>query len=280
MIDIREAIRSGAIVPNHRLGQCFLANREVAANIIKAAELTPGDHVIEVGPGVCALTEMLCEQAGSVTAVEIDRRLSDTINGVMARYKNFTLLTANILDIAADQLLPPVGDIVLVSNMPYSISTPLMTRLFEEFTFVKKAVLMMQTDVSRKLLAEPSTPDYCMLTVFARLYCSPKRLFIVSPHSFAPQPNVESAVMLLKARRTPLIGNGPDRAMFFRVVRAAFASRRKTLDNSLLLAGLASGRAQAEKATALANIPPGARGESLNAAQYAALAQILASNNP
>ena len=279
MNDVREAIRRGEIKPNRKLGQNFLTDKKIAAQIVNAAELTPDDHVIEVGPGVCALTGSLCEQAGSVAAVEIDRRFAQTIGDATSRFDNFSLIIGDILDISPDLLLPQDGGknrtVKLVSNLPYYISTPFMTRLFEEFTFVRKAVLMMQTDVSRKLLANPSTPDYCMLTVLARQYYALKKLFTVAPHAFVPQPNVESAVMLLDARQTPLNEAAADRDMFFRAVRAAFTSRRKTLANSLLLAGLASARSEAEKAIAVAGIAAGARGESLEAGEYAALARVL-----
>ena len=312
MIDVREAIKSGEIIPKRTLGQCFLTERSFAERIVRAAELAPGDHVIEVGPGVCAITGLLCEQARTVTAVEIDNRLTKVIGSSMSRYDNFRLVNADILRVPADLLLPgnepphsadltdggdkerfksyggfpgsragKEGDtasrIVLVSNMPYYISTPIMTRLFEEFSFVDMAVLMMQREVADKLAARPSTGNFCLLTVLAQSFCQPEKLFSVPPHCFTPQPGVESVVMALTARRPPAFNNAAEKRIFFQVARAAFARRRKTIENSLMFAGLAQNRAQAETALARADIPPGARGESLGFSEFASLARVLAS---
>jgi len=286
--------------------------------------LTPGGHVIEAGPGVCALTGRLCEGAGSVTAVEIDRRLVGVIGRAMSGYGNFRLINADILDVPAESLLPepggrtcapqpgainahsPVGPclstqqsaaplpsshfrsssgVVFVSNLPYYISTPIMTRLFEEFIFVDRAVLMMQKEVSDKLLARPSSPNYGMLTVFAHYFGTVRKLFSVPPHSFTPQPGVESAVMLFDAHKPPIDASAgaPDerimaRDMFFRTVRASFASRRKTLANNLIHAGLAADRSMAEDAVARAGIGAGARGETLGVHEFVALSRSLTGN--
>ena len=275
------------------MGQYYLTDDSIAEKIVNLAELAPGDHVIEVGPGACALTGRLCERAGAVTAVEIDRRLAGAICTAMSRYPNFHFICADILKVSARSLVPAGASprrVVLVSNMPYYISTPIMTRLFEELAFVDKAVLMMQKEVARKLTAQPSTADYCMLSVFAQSFYVPKKCFSVSPHCFVPQPGVESAVVALEPRSRPLFAGDAGEAseaaeaveavealrqMFFRVVRAAFARRRKTLANSLVFAGLALGRAEAEGALALAGIPTGARGESLSHEAFAALAHAL-----
>jgi 16S rRNA (adenine1518-N6/adenine1519-N6)-dimethyltransferase len=281
LIDVRKAIRDGEVKPNQRLGQCFLADAGVAGRIAQAAELTPGDHAIEVGPGVCALTGLLCERAGSVVSVELDRSLVGIVRDAMSGYDNFLLINADIRKIKADRLLPSGGGdserrAVFISNMPYYISTQIMTRLFEEFAFVDRAVLMMQSEVADKILAGPSDPDYNMLTVFANSAYAPKLLFHVAPHCFAPQPGVESAVVAFAARESPLFEEARDRKTFFRLVRAAFAARRKTLGNCMIAAGLVSGRGQAEEALAAAKIKSGARGETLGADEFAALAKVLA----
>ena len=317
MIDVRDAVRGGELKPNRKLGQCFLTDKNIAARIVEAAGLAPGDHVIEVGPGVCALTGLICERAGTVTAVEIDRRLTGVIERSMSGYGNFSLINADILKVALSSLLPPdmprqtgalpplgalsptggalqpgassppethIPSIKLISNLPYFISTPVMTRLFEEFSFVGKAVLMMQKEVSDRMLAMPSAPNYCMLTVFANYYGTCRRLFTVPPHCFIPQPGVESAVMLFEARipgANTAIGvsdeiRASSRSMFFKTVRAAFASRRKTLANGLIHAGLVTGRRQAQEILARANIGADARGESLGVREYINLSRELA----
>jgi 16S rRNA (adenine1518-N6/adenine1519-N6)-dimethyltransferase len=260
------AVTGGEIKPLRKWGQNFLTDRSVAQRIVQLADLTPDDHVIEVGPGVCSLTGLLCDRAHSVTAVEIDGRLTQKINEAMTPYNNFTLINADILTIAPNLLIPPGGgfqkkNIKFISNMPYNISTPLMTRLFEEFAFAGRAVLMMQREVSDKIIAKPSTPDYCMLTVFANSFAAPERAFFVPPHCFAPQPAVGSAVVAFDAHEKAM-ADTVSGELFFRVVRAAFASRRKTLENCLVRAGLAASRPEAAGAIARAGISAGARGES------------------
>jgi 16S rRNA (adenine1518-N6/adenine1519-N6)-dimethyltransferase len=264
---------------------------------VLSADLTPDDHVIEVGPGVCALTGYICERAGSVVAVEIDRRLSGIIANEMSGFDNFTLINADFLRVGAESLLPPGGvsdgrRVKFISSLPYYISTPVMTRLFEEFSFVEKAVMMMQREVSDRLKAKPSEQDYCMLTAFAGSYCAPSRLFNVSPHCFAPQPGVDSVVMSFAAydagqsgknaingggdeKRFNFFAGPAEKAMYFKVVRAAFASRRKTLENSLLLSGLAADRRSAGDAVLRANIKSGARGESLSPGDFVSLVRAL-----
>ena len=279
MTDVRELIKEGEIKPDRRLGQCFLADGRVAGRIAELADLTPDDHVIEVGPGVCALTELLCARARTVTAVEIDGRLTRLIHGAMSRHKNFSLINADILKLPKEALLPPGGappraNVKFVSNMPYGISTPVMTRLFCEFTFVGRSVLMMQREVSDKIIAAPSTQNYCMLSVLANACASPERAFFVPPHCFAPQPGVESAVMTFQTHAAPA-ADAAYSEIFFRAVRAAFTGRRKTLANCLVRAGLAADRGAAEAATERAGVDPGARGESLDAAAFISLARAL-----
>ena len=294
LIDLKAAFKSGEIIPKRRLGQCFLTDRSVAERIVNAIRLAPGDHVIEVGPGACALTELLCERSITVTAVEIDRRLKGIIGAAMSRYQNFNLIIDDIMKVPADALAscapapwhpqphhkapkhPQPQRAIFVSNMPYYISTAIMTRLFEEFDFVSRAALMMQSEVAAKLLSAPSSENYCMLSVFAKSFGTLEKLFVVPPHCFAPQPGVESTVMLLEAHKPPLFANAGDKERYYKVVRAAFARRRKTIANSLLFAGLAPSRRQADAAAEAAGIPSGARGESLCFYDFLKLARAIA----
>jgi len=287
LIDARAFIRNGAIKPSRGLGQCFLTDANVAKRVVDAAELTPGDHVVEVGPGVCALTALLCERAGTVIAVEIDGRLTETIKAATAAYDNFVLIQSDFLKVDAGALRPPATSMaaprraVFVSNIPYYISTHILTRLFEELTFINRAVVMMQKEVAGKLLAKPSTAQYCMLSLFAGLYCKPEKLFSVTPQSFAPQPKVDSAVVLLDARTAPSGLFDSERAavernMYFRIVRASFSNRRKTLENVLIHSGLAEDRARASDLVKSAGVAEKARGESLDVYEFAALARVLA----
>ena len=281
LADIRDAVKKGELAPKKRFGQCFLNDAGVAERIVNVLDLAPDDHVIEAGPGACSLTGLLCERAGSVTAVELDRELMPNIDKAMARYSNFRLINADILRVPPESLLPeggllPKGRIKFISNMPYNISTPIMTRLFEEFAFVGKAALMMQSEVSDKVVAQPSTDAYCLLSVLACFFAVPERAFYVPPHCFTPQPGVGSAVVVFHAHgEAPEFASWADpvmRGMLFRVARAAFAQRRKTIENSLLHAGLAADRGAAADIVSRAGIRAGSRGEALSAGQFAALA--------
>ncbi|MDR3120943.1 MAG: 16S rRNA (adenine(1518)-N(6)/adenine(1519)-N(6))-dimethyltransferase RsmA [Clostridiales bacterium] len=294
MNELRKAVKSGEIRPKRSLGQNFLTDRAVAERIVEAVGLTRADHVVEVGPGLCALTELLCESAGFVTAVEIDRHLVPKISEIMARYDNFRLIHADILKLAPEELTFPkkadgaAGDFLpespsaffggrakLVSNLPYYISTPVMMRFFEEGFRVSRLVFMMQKEVADRLVALPSTKAYGALTVAANFYAKPAKLFTVPPHCFVPQPDVESAVVALETYETPPV-EVRDTALFFRVVRAAFAQRRKTLENCLIHAGLLPPeRARAAAILDGAGVPRGARGETLDLPAFAALANVI-----
>ena len=293
--NIRNAVKNGEVKPKRKLGQCFLTDANVAEKIVEAAELTPGDRAIEIGPGVCALTELLCARAGSVSAVEIDKNLAGLISGTMSRYKNFDLVIDDILKVPIRRLMQetgdnpdrpapaglsypsesaaiPAGQIKLIANLPYYITTPILERVINEFTFVNKAVLMMQKEASDRLLAKPSTPEYGMLAVLANTFFKLKKIFIVPPHCFTPQPGVESAVILFDALQPRL---SADRKFYVSVVKAAFAVRRKTLENSLLHSGLVPSREQAAAILEEAGIARGARGESLGINEFWELARAL-----
>lgn len=277
---IKEIFKNSGFKPKKSLGQNFLTDGDIAGRIAELAEITPDDHIIEVGPGVCALTETLCAKARRVIAVEIDRRLVPIINAKMLRYGNFNLINADALSVSADLLFGgasadiPKKNVKFISNMPYNISTQLMTRLFTEFTGVGKAVLTMQREVADKILAPPSTAEYNAVTVFADSFAKASRAFMIPQHCFTPQPRIDSAVVVFDARDEAAAA-APYGGTFVAVVRAAFANRRKTLENCLLHAGLAPDRPSAANALAQAGLPRIARGESLSCAQFETLAKIL-----
>ena len=283
---IREAVRAGAIRPQKSLGQNFLIDQSYAERIAEAADVGPDDTVIEVGPGLCALTRPLCRRAGHVVAVEIDRFLVPQILQEMRGAQNFRLVHGDILKTPLDELLPDGAarhsPYKVVSNLPYSISSQVMMRFFEGFGEVDRPsvmVLMMQKEVADRLVAQPATKAYGSLTVAANVHSAPRRAFSVPPHCFVPQPGVDSTVVVLETRPEP---PAPieDRKLFAKVVRAAFAQRRKTLENCLMHAGLLpQDRIEAAATLAEAGVRPGARGETLTVEEFADVANAIAARS-
>jgi len=212
-----------------RLGQNFLVDPNIVRKIVTAAALGPDDSVLEIGPGRGILTAALCRSAGHVTAVEIDPRLHSYVSQEQAHSPNLTL----VLD---DALRYPIENLsqgtVVVANLPYYISTPILFRLLDHHHRFSRMVLMLQDEVANRLIANPATPDYGMLSVMAQYAADITKVFKVSPNCFRPRPEVSSAVVRLqpKTQRTLTPQEEPG---FASLVKAAFAHRRKTLVNSL-----------------------------------------------
>ena len=278
---LREAVRSGEIRPRKSLGQNFLIAPSYAERIADAADIGPQDTVIEVGAGLCALTWPLCRRAGRVVAVEIDRFLVPKILQEMRGAQNFRLVHGDILKTPLESLLQgeEARAYKVVSNLPYSISSQVIMRFLEEpaeGARPSRMALMVQKEVADRLAAHPATKAYGALTVAVNFYAVPRRVFSVPPHCFVPQPGVDSTVVVLDAYSEPP-ARVADRRLFFAVVRAAFAQRRKTLENCLMHAGLLpQARHAAAAALEDAGVRPGARGEELSVEEFAAVANTIA----
>jgi 16S rRNA (adenine1518-N6/adenine1519-N6)-dimethyltransferase len=215
--------------PNKRLGQNFLIDPNIVRKIVALAELGPSDHVLEIGPGRGILTESLCHAAGRVTAVEVDPRLHAYLETRQAELPNVELVCKDALLYPVETL--PIGTVV-VANLPYYISTPLLFRLLDQRDRFPRMVLMLQNEVADRLVAKPGGSDYGILSVMAQYAAEITKAFRVSAQCFRPRPEVASAVVLLRAKeRTRL--NQKEEAAFRALVKAAFAHRRKTLVNSL-----------------------------------------------
>jgi 16S rRNA (adenine1518-N6/adenine1519-N6)-dimethyltransferase len=317
--ELRRAVRAGEIRPQKSLGQNFLVDLSYAERIVDAADIGEDDDVIEVGPGMCALTKLLCERARRVVAVEIDKFLIPKILREMRGIANFRLVHADILKMPLERLLPDgsgsgihsdggsgsgicsdgdgdiVSDIVsnscgcsdsddaacykVVSNLPYSASSQIMMHFLDgvdDAARPRKMVLMMQKEVADRLVAQPATKAYGALTVAANFFAEPRRAFNVPAHCFVPQPGVDSTVVTLDTRSAPPC-HVEDRALFFCVLRAAFAQRRKTLENCLIHAGLLpKDRNAASAVLAASGVSPCARGETLSLRQFADISNALA----
>jgi 16S rRNA (adenine1518-N6/adenine1519-N6)-dimethyltransferase len=247
-----------------RFGQNFLADAHYVQRIVDAVDPQPGDNVVEIGPGLAALTGGLIARAGHITAVEIDRDLA-------ARLRE-TFTPAQLTLHEADALAFDFGvlgdNLRVVGNLPYNISSPLLFHLAARDAQLRDLHVMLQKEVVARMTAAPATADYGRLTVMLQARFRITRLFVVPPGAFRPAPKVESAV----ARLVPLHADKPtigDEGMFARVVAAAFMQRRKTLRNALA--------ALADAATLeAAGIDPGARGETLAIADFVRLANVIA----
>lgn len=248
-----------------RFGQNFLADPHYVARIVDAVDPKPGDNLVEIGPGLAALTGGLVERAGHIAAVEIDRDLAARLRERFTPAQ-LTLYEADALEFDYAQLGP---DLRVVGNLPYNISSPLLFLLAGLDEQVRDLHVMLQREVVARMTAAPGTADYGRLTVMLQVRFHIVRLFVVPPGAFRPAPKVESAV----ARLTPL---GPekaaiaDEALFARIVGAAFSQRRKTLRNAV------SALCSAATLEA-AGIDPGARGETLAVADFVRLANRVAS---
>ena len=251
-----------------RFGQNFLADPRYVERIVAAVDPRPGDRIVEIGPGLAALTAGLIARAGRVDAIEIDRDLAARLAARFGAHE----LALHVGD-ALDFDFATLGDdLRVVGNLPYNISSPLLFHLAAHAAHLRDLTVMLQKEVVDRMTASPGTPDYGRLTVMLQAAFAIERLFVVPPGAFRPAPRVDSAV----ARLVPLRERAPaiaDPALFGRVVAAAFAQRRKTLRNAL---------ASVCDADALraAGIDPGARGETLSVADFVRLANALAGAPP
>ncbi|MCR4346071.1 MAG: 16S rRNA (adenine(1518)-N(6)/adenine(1519)-N(6))-dimethyltransferase RsmA [Sulfuricaulis sp.] len=254
--------------PKKRFGQHFLHDRHVIGRIVAALAPRPDDHVVEIGPGKGALTRELAAHLAHFDAVELDRDLLAHLPSIFPPDK-LTLHGADALEYDFCQLVQKGRKLRLVGNLPYNISTPLLFHLLDQAHCIQDMLFMLQKEVVQRLAASPGGKDYGRLSVMIQYRCRVEKLFDVAPGSFTPPPKVDSAMVRLVPLATPPVAIN-DEAQFARVVRAAFASRRKTLRNNMK--GLLSG----DDMTAL-GIDPIRRAETLTLAEFAALSNATSS---
>lgn len=251
-------------VARKRFGQHFLVDRHYIDRIVDALDPQPDDSVVEIGPGLGALTRPLLERVGHITVVEIDRDLAAKLMSEFGSDR----LSVHIADALTFDFARLGYDLRIIGNLPYYISSPLLFHLAQLDEQLRDITVMLQKEVVDRMVALPSTPDYGRLSITLQVRFRIERLFTVPPGAFRPAPKVESAV----ARLTPLRGARPqlvDKPLFARIVAAAFGQRRKTLRNALK--ALAS-----EEQLERASIDPGARGETLSVDDFVRLANALA----
>jgi 16S rRNA (adenine1518-N6/adenine1519-N6)-dimethyltransferase len=255
--------------PNKRLGQNFLIDPNIVRKIVALAGLNSNDHVLEIGPGRGILTEALSRAAGNVTAIEVDPRLHVYLKMKQAELPNVELVCDDALAYPVESL--PMGTVV-VANLPYYISTPLLFRLLDQHGRFPRMVLMLQDEVADRLVAQPGGSDYGVLSVMAQYAADISKAFKVSAQCFRPRPEVASAVVLLRAKERTRLSQQEEVA-FRALVKAAFAHRRKTLANSLRDEGYAL-HSVTETLQRL-DIAPTRRAETLSVEDFLQLALAL-----
>ena len=275
--DIRALLGRHGFRFSKSMGQNFLIEGWVPRDIAEASGADEGCGVLEIGPGIGPLTVQLARRAGKVAAIELDKSLLPILEETLAPYDNVTVIPGDAikLDLAAlaAERFPGLTPLAC-ANLPYNITTPILTALIEAGCF-QAITVMIQREVALRICASPASSDYGAFSVFCQYHTVPEFLFEVPPECFLPAPKVTSAVIRLVPRQAPpqdLV----DEAFFFRVVRAAFAQRRKTLLNGLTSAfGDKLSKDQLRQAIADAGLPDGVRGERLSIAEFAALARAI-----
>lgn len=260
------------------MGQNFLIDASIPAAIAEASGADGKNGVLEIGPGIGALSHELCRRAARVVAVELDKTLLPILDETMANFDNFEVVSADILKTDISALVrEKFGGLtpIVCANLPYNITTPAITALIDSECFESITVLV-QKEVAERLCAAPGTAAYGAFSVYMQYHTEPRLLFEVRRECFQPQPKVTSAVLHAEVRREPPV-KVEDEKFFFRVVYAAFALRRKTLVNSLMTGfGSRLTKEQVTAAVVSAELEPTVRGEKLGLEEFARLARALA----
>ena len=260
-----------------KYGQNFLIDTRVLDKIIRAAEITEEDCVLEIGPGIGTMTQCLAERAGEVVAVEIDRNLIPILEETLADYRNVTVIHGDILKIEVRELVRERGDrpLKVVANLPYYITTPIIMGLFEGHVPLKSITVMVQKEVAARMQASPGTKDYGALSLAVQYYAKPEIVANVPPNCFIPRPGVGSAVIRLDKYEKPPV-EVKDEEKLFAVIRASFNQRRKTLANSLENEPrLSISKKRTAEILESMGLPPAVRGEALTLEQFAAFSSLL-----
>ena len=255
-----------------KLGQNFLIKRGIVDEIVHAAELTVGEPVLEVGPGIGTLTQGLAQSGADVTAIELDRRLLEVLDTTLASYDNVRIIHGDVLKLDVPTIMNH-KPFKVVANLPYYITTPIIMSLLESKLPIERLVVMVQKEVALRMVAKPGTKDYGALSVAVQYYTEPDIVLDVPPKSFLPAPAVTSSVIRCVLRDKPPV-DVIDEKLFFRVVKAGFAQRRKTFSNTMKTTGLT--RDRIEELLAKANIDRQRRGETFTLQEFADVANAWA----
>ncbi len=261
-----------------KFGQNFLIDDHVITKIINAAEITKDDLVLEIGPGIGTMTQYLAESARKVIAVEIDKNLIPILGETLAEYDNVTVINEDILKLDINRLVEEENagkPIKVVANLPYYITTPIIMGLFESHVPLQSITVMVQKEVADRMQVGPGSKDYGALSLAVQYYAKPYIVANVPPNCFIPRPGVGSAVIRLTRYEEPPV-TVKDESLMFKLIRASFNQRRKTLQNGIANSPeLPYSKAQVEKALEKMGLAANVRGESLTLAEFAKLSDII-----
>jgi 16S rRNA (adenine1518-N6/adenine1519-N6)-dimethyltransferase len=284
--DIATPVRTRAILEKYgfsfkkSLGQNFLIDTNILKKIVSFAQLTENSGAIEIGPGIGALTEQLARSSKKVVAFEIDQRLLPILADTLSPYSNVNVIHNDVLKADVNGVIAEefseVSDLMVVANLPYYVTTPIIMKLLEEHLPIRGIVCMLQKEVADRISAQPGTKDYGSLSIAVQYYTEAEIVMIVPKTVFVPQPNVDSAVIRLTKRTKPAVAV-KDEDFFFQVTKASFAQRRKTLLNNLT-SQLPDGKQKKEEiltALAASGIEPSRRGETLSIEEFGRLSDEL-----
>lgn len=266
---VRYIVRRFGLHMNKKLGQNFLIRHEAVAAIAEAAALTPGEQVLEIGPGIGTLTQALAETGAAVRAVEVDAGLLPILAKTLAHYDNVQVIHGDIMRVSIPDIMEH-KPFTVCANLPYYITTPIIMQLLEQRLPIRRLVFMVQKEVAQRMVAAPGSKVYGALSVAVQYYTQAELLFEIPPQAFMPAPEVTSAVVALQVRTEPPV-KVQEEARFFKVVKAAFAQRRKVFRNALQGAGIFK-----ETVTRMlreAQIDGERRGETLDLQEFAAVAE-------
>ena len=261
-----------------KFGQNFLIDQGIVEKIVREAGVTEDDFVLEIGPGIGTMTQILCENAREVAAVEIDRKLIPILNDTLSEYDNVTIINDDILKVDINKLAEEKNGgrpIKVVANLPYYITTPIIMGLFESHVPLDSITIMVQKEVADRMQTGPGSKDYGALSLAVQFYAKPEIVVNVPPECFMPRPNVGSAVIRLKRHETRPV-DVKDEKLMFRIIRASFNQRRKTLANGLNNSP-EIGYTKEQIAAAIEELGRGAsiRGEALTLEEFARLSNIF-----
>ncbi len=278
----REIIDKYGFMFQKRFGQNFLIDGNVVEKIVREAGVTKDDFVLEIGPGIGTMTQLLCENAREVAAVEIDTNLIPILKETLAPYDNVTVINEDILKVDIPALAQEKNGgrpIKVVANLPYYITTPIIMGLFESHVPIDSITIMVQREVADRMQVGPGTKDYGALSLAVQYYAKPEIVLNVPPTCFMPRPNVGSAVIRLKKHETCPV-EVDDAEFMFKLIRASFNQRRKTLANGLSNSSeLTLSKDRIAAAIEALGVSPSIRGEALTLAQFAQLSNFFTRNN-
>ena len=273
----KEIINKYSFAFQKKFGQNFLIDSNILESIVSAADITKDDFVLEIGPGIGTMTQYLCEAARQVVAVEIDKMLIPILKDTLSEYDNVEVINQDVLKLDIKALAQEKNNgkpIKVVANLPYYITTPIIMGLFESKVPIESITIMVQKEVADRMQTGPGSKDYGALSLAVQYYADAKVQLNVSASCFMPRPNVDSAVIKLTAHEKPVVD--VDETLMFKVIRASFNQRRKTLLNGLNNSPeLSFGKEQIAAAIEQLGVPAAVRGEALTLEQFARLSDLL-----